>query len=43
MKHVKTIVKGKQDYQNEKDMDFAVSCKMSVTLGTNVNSEHKRK
>ena len=40
MKHVKTIVSGKE-ITNTKDVNYAVSCKTSVTLGSNFNVERK--
>ena len=41
MKHFKTIVNGKEPapVMNPKDISYATSCKTSVTLGTNFNTE----
>lgn len=37
MKHIRTI----KPKNNANDVHYAVSCKTSVTLGTNFNSEKK--
>lgn len=41
MKHIKTIVNGNKPQNCVKDIHYATSCKTSVTLGTNFNSERR--
>jgi hypothetical protein len=44
MKHIKTITKNCSNKNFEMDKnDYALSCKSSITLGTNFNEEHKSK
>lgn len=41
MKHLRTVINGNKDAKvvNQKDAHYAMSCKTSVTLGTNFNVE----
>lgn len=45
MKHIKTIINGNEPQMATpnciKDVHYAMSCKTSVTLGTNFNSEKR--
>lgn len=43
MKHFKTVIDGNKGakVENQKDVNYALSCKVSVTLGTNFNMEKR--